>query len=148
MDVIELGRRGGGVAWALIFHTDDEVIALLRDHARRAGIRAAHFTALGAFQEARLAFFDWETRKYDEIPVDTQVEVTSLVGDIGVAEGQPKVHAHCVLGRSDGSAITGHLVEGRVRPTLELFLTAYDAELRRRPDEESGLDLIRANGNG
>lgn len=143
MDVIELGRRGPGVAWALIFRTDDEVISLIRDHARRAGLRAAHFRALGAFRTARLAFFDWESKQYEEIPVDEQVEVTSLTGDIGVNDGEPAVHVHCVLGRRDGSAVTGHLVEGIVRPTLELFLTGYDAELPRRHDEESGLPLIR-----
>ncbi|HUG41182.1 MAG TPA: DUF296 domain-containing protein, partial [Longimicrobiales bacterium] len=69
MEVIELGRRGPGVAWALIFSTDEEVVALLRDHARRTGLRAGHFRALGAFSEARLAFFDWETKQYEEIPV-------------------------------------------------------------------------------
>lgn len=148
MDVIELGRRGSAMEWALIFRTDDEVISLLREHARRTGIRAADFRAVGAFREARLAFFDWETKQYDEIPVDEQVEVTSLTGDIGVNDGEPAVHVHCVLGRRDGRAVTGHLVEGIVRPTLELFLTAYDSELPRRHDEESGLALIRRGGNG
>lgn len=148
MDVIELGRRGPGVAWALIFRTGDEVMGLLREHARKTGLRAAHFTALGAFQETTLAYFDWERKEYDEIPVEEQVEVTSLTGNIGVLDGEPMIHAHCVLGRPDGSAITGHLVDGTVRPTLELFLYAYDAELRRRPDEESGLDLIRPPNSG
>lgn len=148
MDVIELGRRGPGVAWALIFETDDEVVSLLREHAKKTGLRAAHFRALGAFREARLAFFDWKTKQYEEIPVDEQVEVTSLTGDIGTNEGEPAVHAHCVLGKRDGTAITGHLVEATVRPTLELFLTGYDAELPRRHDEESGLALIRRGGNG
>lgn len=143
MEVIELGRRGGGVAWVLVFRNGDEVMGLLREHARRSGIRAAHFTALGAFERATLAFFDWETRDYRDIPVEEQVEVTSLVGNIGVNEGEPLIHAHCVLGRPSGEAVTGHLVEGYARPTLELFLTAYDAELRRREDEESGLPLIQ-----
>lgn len=142
MRVKELGREGRGNASALVFDTDDEVIGTLGRHARRAGIRAAHFTAIGAFSRATLAYFDWDTREYVEIPVDEQVEVTSLVGDIGVHDGEWVVHAHCVLGRPDGSAVTGHLLEGHVRPTLELFLTAYDSELRRRTDEESGLPLI------
>jgi predicted DNA-binding protein with PD1-like motif len=148
MDVIELDRGGPGVAWALIFRTDDEVISLLRAHARSMGIRAAHFSALGAFREARLAFFDWETKAYQELPVEHQVEVTSLTGDVATTGGEPEIHAHCVLGRPDGSAVTGHLLDGHVRPTLELFLTSYDAELHRHHDPRSGLDLIRGNGNG
>lgn len=142
MRVQELGREGRGTASLLVFDTDDEVRAELARHARRAGIRSAHFTALGAFQRATIAWFDPDAREYLEIPVDEQVEVTSLVGNIGIHDGEHVVHAHCVLGRRDGSAITGHLLEGHVRPTLELFLTAFDGELRRRVDEESGLPLI------
>jgi predicted DNA-binding protein with PD1-like motif len=143
MRVNELGREGRGHASVLVFDTDDEVITTLEAHARRTGIKAAHFTALGAFRAATLAYFDWETKEYQEIPVDEQVEVTSLVGDIGTHEGGPAIHVHCVLGRRDGSPITGHLLEGHVRPTLELFLTAFDDELVRKTDEETGLPLIR-----
>ena len=143
MRVNELGREGRGHTSLLVFDIDDEVVESLRAHAKRAGMKAASFTALGAFRSATLAFFDWETKEYQEIEVDEQVEVTSLVGDIGVHEGEPVIHAHCVLGRADGSAVTGHLLEGHVRPTLELFLTAYDDQIVRRMDEESGLPLIR-----
>jgi predicted DNA-binding protein with PD1-like motif len=143
MHVNELGREGRGHTFALIFDPGDEFMETLRSHARRSGVKAAHFTALGAFRSATLAYFDWDTKEYREIPVDEQVEVTSLVGDVGVHDGETVIHAHCVLGRSDGSAITGHLLEGHVRPTLELFLTAYDNSLVRRVDEESGLPLIR-----
>lgn len=143
MRVTELGREGRGTASALIFDTDDEVVSTLERHAKRAGIRSAHFIALGAFQRATVAFFDLKTKQYEEIPVDEQVEVTALVGNIGVHEGNIVIHAHCVLGRRDGSAVTGHLIEAHVRPTLELFLTAYDGELRRRTDQETGLPLIQ-----
>lgn len=142
MRVSELGREGRGHTSALIFETDDEVISTLEAHARRTATRAAHFTALGAFRSATLAYFDWETKEYREIPVDEQVEVTSLVGDIGTHDGAAVAHVHCVLGRRDGSTITGHLLEAHVRPTLELFLTAYDHALVRRVDQESGLPLI------
>ena len=51
-------------------------------------------------------------------------------------------HAHVVLGRSDGSAIGGHLVEAHVRPTLEVVLVETPAHLRKRIDAETGLALI------
>lgn len=143
MRVSELGREGRGHTSSLIFDTGDSVIETLESHARRTGIKAAHFIALGAFESATLAFFDWTTKEYLEIPVDEQVEVTSLVGNIGTHDGAPALHIHCVLGRRDGSAITGHLLEATVRPTLELFLTAYDDQLVRRMDEDSRLPLIR-----
>jgi predicted DNA-binding protein with PD1-like motif len=143
MRVNEMSRDGRGHTSALVFEKGDEVVEVLKAHARRAGIRAAHFTAFGAFRSAILAYFDWKTKEYVEIPVDEQAEVTSLVGDIGVHDGEPVVHAHCVLGQQDGSPLAGHLLEGHVRPTLELFLHAHDGELTRATDEESGLPLIQ-----
>lgn len=131
---------------ALIFETGDEVIANLKDFARRGNIRAARFTAIGAFQSATLAYFDWEKKDYQEIPVREQVEVLVLAGDIAWKGDAPVPHVHCVLGRRDGSTIGGHLMEARVRPTLELMLTAAGA-LGRRFDPASGLALIAAEAN-
>src|SRR5688500_11442148 len=133
--------RAGSSVHALIFETGDEVMAGLRDFAAREKIQAARFTGIGAFRSARLAYFDWETKSYCELPIDEQVEVLVLAGDIAMKEGKPEPHAHVVLGRRDGSTRGGHLCEAIVRPTLELMLEQSGA-LERRFDPESGLALI------
>jgi predicted DNA-binding protein with PD1-like motif len=48
-----------------------------------------------------------------------------------------------VLGRSDGTTRGGHLLEARVRPTLEVILVESPSHLQRKHDPESGLALIR-----
>jgi uncharacterized protein len=48
-----------------------------------------------------------------------------------------------VLGKRDGTAHGGHLLEGRVRPTLEAIVNESPAHLQRRSDPETGLALIR-----
>ena len=128
---------------ALIFDCDDEVVSTLERFAGEQGLDAAHFTAIGAFSRATLGYFSWEQKEYLKIPVGEQVEVLTLAGDIAVQDGKPKVHAHAVLGRRDGSTVGGHLLEACVRPTLELMLTESPAHLRRRHDPQTGLALIR-----
>ena len=91
---------------------------------------------------AVVAYFDWTSKKYRHIRIDDQVEVLSLAGDIALDNDQPKVHAHIVVGKADGTAHGGHLIEGHVRPTLELVVSEAPAHLRRRFDPESGLALI------
>ena len=49
-----------------------------------------------------------------------------------------------VVGKRDGSAHGGHLLEAHVRPTLEVILTDAPEPLRKRYDPESGLALISA----
>jgi len=128
--------------FALIFQTGDTVIEPLTRFAQENKLFAAHFTAIGAFSDLTLAYFDWESRQYQKIPLHEQVEVLSLIGDIADDKGKAKVHAHAVVGKRDGSAHGGHLIEAHVRPTLEVILTESPAHLRRKTDPTSGLALI------
>jgi hypothetical protein len=133
----------GEQTFALIFDTGDEAMAGLVEFARVNALGASHFTAIGAFRDVVLGYFDWEAKEYRKIPVREQVEVLSLIGDVALKDGEPKVHAHVVVGRSDGSTRGGHLIEGHVRPTLEVILTESPEHLQKEIDEESGLALIR-----
>lgn len=130
--------------YALIFDTGDEVVKTLQAFAREHKLAGSHFTAIGAFREATLGYFDWQKKEYLRIPVREQVEVLSLIGDIAHdADGQPKLHAHVVVGKADGTAHGGHLLEAIVRPTLEVILVESPTHLQRRHDPVSGLALIR-----
>jgi predicted DNA-binding protein with PD1-like motif len=128
--------------WALVFDKGDEVIGGLKNFARENNLSASQFTAIGAFSELTLGFFVLEKKDYNHIPIREQVEVLSLLGDITSGDKGPKIHAHVVVGKSDGSAHGGHLVEARVMPTLEVILTESPAHLRRTHDPETGLTLI------
>jgi len=55
----------------------------------------------------------------------------------------PKVHAHAIVGKSDGSAHGGHLLEAHVRPTLEVMVVESAGELRKSYDPLSKLNLIK-----
>jgi uncharacterized protein len=132
----------GEKTYVLVFDKGDEVVTGLTAFAREQQLTAAHFTAIGAFSELTLGFFDRERKDYQKIPVREQVEVLSLVGDVALQDGTPKIHAHVVVGKRDGTAHGGHLLDGRVWPTLELVLSAAPRFLRRRTDSESGLALI------
>ncbi|WP_340119899.1 PPC domain-containing DNA-binding protein [Pelagibius sp. 7325] len=130
-------------SFAVIFDSGDEVVRDLTTFAQEQKLTAAQFTGIGAFQRVTLGFFDWESKDYEEIPVDEQVEVVALLGDIAVgADDAPALHPHVVVSRRDGSALGGHLLKGTVRPTLEVVLHETPAHLRRCKDKETGLALI------
>jgi predicted DNA-binding protein with PD1-like motif len=132
--------------YALVFDTGDEVAGGLLDVARRKHLAGSHVTAIGAFSDVTLGYFDWEKKDYQKIPIREQVEVVSLVGDIALKDGEPKVHAHVVIAKSDGTAHGGHLLEAHVRPTLEVIVTEEPGYLCRRHDPVSGLALIDLEG--
>ena len=129
--------------YALIFDTGEEPLSGITRFAEEHNLSASRITAIGALSEVVLGFFDWEKKDYERIVIREQVEVLALVGDIALDQGKPKVHAHLVVGLRDGRARGGHLLEAKVRPTLEVILTESPGYLKRELDPQSGLALIR-----
>ncbi len=134
----ELGEK----TYAIVFDKGDEVGEGLLSFARENKIQASHFTAIGALSDVTLGYFNWTKKAFDKISIREQVEVLSLVGNIVFDNGDPKLHAHAVVGKSDGTAHGGHLVEGHVRPILEVILVVSPSHLHRKLDKETGLALI------
>jgi predicted DNA-binding protein with PD1-like motif len=117
--------------YALVFDEGDEVIECLLAFAQSEDLLASQFNGIGAFSSVVLGYFDLERRDYKRIPIAEQVEVLSLTGNVALKGDEHRIHAHVVLGKRDGTAHGGHLLEARVRPTLELIVTESPAHLRR-----------------
>jgi uncharacterized protein len=138
-----LDEQQGNRTFAIVFDKGDEAKAGLTAFARDNQVSAAQITGVGAFSRAVLGYFDRDNKEYKHLPVDEQVEVLSLIGDVALKpDGSPEVHAHVVVGRSDGSTRGGHLLEAHVWPTLEVILTDAPRHLRKTHDAETGLALI------
>lgn len=133
------GRR----TYAVILDTGDEFTQCMTRFANEQKLTAAQFTAIGAFSSAVLGYFEWDRKDYHRIRIDEQVEVVSLLGDVAVKDGKSTLHPHITLAKRDGSAWGGHLLEGVVRPTLEIIVSEAPASLARRHDPETGLALIK-----
>jgi predicted DNA-binding protein with PD1-like motif len=142
-----LTKTEDGKVWLLVLESGEEVRKALEGFAAEAGLEAASLMALGAFQRATIGYFDWQQKRYKPIPIEEQVEVITLAGDIVRDEkGRPSLHAHAVLGRSDGHTRGGHLLDALVRPTLEVTLTQSPAHLVRRKHPDIGVALIEPAG--
>ena len=131
-----------GKTYAIVFDKGDEVVEGLLSFARGEKVQASHFTAIGALSDVTLGYFNWTKKTYDKILIQEQVEVLSLVGNIVLDNGDPKLHTHIVIGKADGTAHGGHLLEGHVRPILEVILVESPSHLHRKIDKETGLALI------
>ncbi|MGD0681513.1 MAG: PPC domain-containing DNA-binding protein [Terracidiphilus sp.] len=142
MKVELLSAKDNQKTYAVIFSKGDEAFSGLADFARQYHVTAAHFTAIGALESARLAWFDPTRKMYKQISIDSQVEVLSMIGDIALYNGKPAVHTHMVVGFPDGSTRGGHVLEAHVRPTLEVMVTVEPNAMHRRLDPETDLSLI------
>ncbi len=130
------------VTYVVVCDPGDEAVSALAQFARSEQLEAAQITAVGGFERATVGWFDPTVGDYRRIPVDEQCEVLSLLGDVAEGQDGPIPHMHVVLGLSDGTTPGGHLLEGRVFPTLEVVVTETPARLRKVLRPDIGIALI------
>lgn len=133
------GRR----SFAVVLEEGDEAVQSLIRFAAEHKVDAGHLTGLGAFQDVVLGYFDFDKKDYRRIPVREQVEIVSLVGNFATKGDETRLHAHVVIAKQDGQAFGGHLLEGHVRPILEVVVEDEPAHLRRVTDPDTGLALLK-----
>ena len=138
-----LDERDGHRTYSLVFEVGEEVVRTLLTFARETDLEGSYFTAIGAFQDVVLGWFDWQLKDYRPTRLSEQVEVVSFAGNIALSPtGEPGVHAHAVVARHDCSTCGGHLLEAHVRPTLEVILSESPVHLQRQYDHSVGMSTL------
>jgi predicted DNA-binding protein with PD1-like motif len=141
-----VSEQPGAQVHVVILDSGEEAFASLTKFADEAKISAASLSAIGAFERATVGWFDFASKSYRKIEVGEQCEVLSAIGDVAIGDdGKASLHVHIVLGLSDGSTRGGHLLEGKVRPTLEVVVTETPSKLRRKKRADVGIALIDVN---
>jgi hypothetical protein len=109
----------------LVFEKGDDVRAGLAEFAAKNHLTNAHFTAIGALDLAVIGWSDRPKKAFKVERLNEEMEVTSLSGNIVRGpDGNPVVHAHCVVALLwNGTVHAGHLLQGRVSLTMQMYLT-------------------------
>jgi uncharacterized protein len=106
------------------------------------GMAAAELRAIGALQQAHLAFYNQQEKVYQAFTLDEPLELLALVGNVSRRDGGTAVHAHATLARPDGSCLGGHVQPGCTIFACELVLQELLGEpLERHHDAQTGLPL-------
>jgi predicted DNA-binding protein with PD1-like motif len=129
--------------FVLVLDQCEEAFKSITEFAERERITGASVSAIGAFSQAKVGWFDFAAKMYKPIAVSEQCEVLSLLGDVAQGDdGKASLHLHAVLGLQDGTVRGGHLLSGVVQPTLEVTITETVVHLRRKKRTDLGIALI------
>jgi predicted DNA-binding protein with PD1-like motif len=119
-----------------------DLLEEITDICRKENIRLGRIEALGAVQRARLGFYDQQTHEYHFQDIDQPLEITKLVGNVSLKDGNPFVHAHITLTDKKGNAMGGHLAPGTLVFACEIILEVLDGPILERGfDRMTGLPL-------
>ena len=142
MKIRQVDDQEGRRTFVMVCEVGDDPVESLTAAAKRFDLRAATLSGIGAFSAVTLGFFDHARRDYRRRVIREQVEVVSLLGNVALDRGDPRVHVHVAVARSDGSSLGGHLLGGTVDPTLEVMIVESPRTLRRKTDPATGLALL------
>jgi len=119
---------------------DDEIIESLCAICKKEKIQSALVSGIGALKKAEIGHYNNE-KMYDREKIEGSLEIISLSGNMALLDAQPSIHVHVALGLKNFSVVGGHLFKGKVGPTCEITLIPLGIRIKRKPDEETKLNL-------
>ncbi|WP_223857409.1 PPC domain-containing DNA-binding protein [Sphingobacterium micropteri] len=131
-----------------ILSIDDKssIVDTLTDFVASQKIVAGEITGIGATNEATLRFFDPDTKEYVDKTFTEQMEISNLSGNIAEVDGKLMLHLHVTLGKSDYSALAGHLSDAKIRGAGEFFINAIHTKVIKIKNEDIGLNFYDFEG--
>lgn len=113
------------------------------EYCRKNNIKAATLGIIGACSQVQLAFYSLESKEYENQNFDKDLEVLAVQGNIASLDGELMIHAHGSFSERGCMAVRGgHINSMTVSATLEVTINAFDGEISREYDEDTGLNLL------
>lgn len=121
----------------------EEILAKIEELSRAENIKLASVSALGAVNDFIVGVYNVTEQKYYRNHFVGAFEIVSLTGSISTMNGQFYAHIHMACGDDKGSVVGGHLNEGIVSATCEMFVDVIDGQVDRAKDDVTGLNLFK-----
>lgn len=121
----------------------DEIAKSLLAVAEKEGVTLASVSGIGATDDFEVGVFDLARSDYEHFRFYGNHEIVALVGNITTKDGAPYVHLHITCAGEGGKIVGGHLFEGRISLTAEIFLDKGAGRADRLRDETLGINKIR-----
>lgn len=120
----------------------EKIIEALKEFCSKNKIRCGYFFGIGALDEAELAHYIVENKKYTSKILKHPLEIVNMTGNIATMNNETYLHCHIMLSDEQMKAVAGHLKEGRISATCEIILVKLNANINRKRDDFIGLNLL------
>ncbi len=129
-------------AYIIRLERGEKIIKSIKNFCTENNIKCGYFLGIGALDEAELAHYIVDNKKYTSKVFKQPLEITNLTGNITSMNNDVYLHCHITLGDEHMKAISGHLKEGKIAATCEIILVKLDMEINRKHDDFIGLNLL------
>ena len=121
----------------------EELMEGIKEFCKKNHIEAASFSAIGAANEAELAWYDLVEKKYITALLKEDMELVSLTGNVSKMGNDLIIHNHGVFSFQDMSTKAGHVIKVVISGACEITLHKIEGSIERVYDDETGLNLMK-----
>lgn len=120
----------------------DEIVASLLEVAKEEKCAFASITGIGAVDDFEVGIFDLGKANYNRLRYSGNHEINALMGSLTTKDGAPYLHLHITCTGKDGTVVGGHLFEGKISLTGEIFMQVVAGSVDRKFDPSVGINKI------
>ena len=120
----------------------EEIVESIRTLANKEQIKLGTITGIGAVNKATIGLFEVDTKVYNTIDLEEDMEIVSLGGNITEKDGEVYIHLHIAISNSTYNVKAGHLNSAIISATGEVVIDIIEGTAGRRFDKEAGLNLL------
>lgn len=129
--------------YVVSINNHEEVASVLERVCNDLNITGGDIIGLGAVNSATLRCFNPATKEYVDKTFNEQMEIANLTGNIGTLNGKIYLHLHITLGKTDYTALAGHLLKATLNGAGEFVINKYSQEVPRYYNEQIGLNMYK-----
>ena len=115
--------------------------------AEKKGVGCAWLNGMGALENPEIGYYSIKDKKYHRKQFTGEFELTSLIGNITMKEGNPFAHTHITFSDTDYQVYGGHLFDAKITAAGEFLIQMGTEGITREMNHSIGLPLWCLEGS-
>jgi len=121
----------------------EEIVDALKHVCKNLDIGFGSITGIGATDNVTIGLLNTKTKKYQSKRFTGDHEISSLVGNVTMMDGDVYLHLHVTICNAEHIAFGGHLTSAVVSATFEGIIAIIEGQVNRTFDHTVGLNLLQ-----
>ena len=119
----------------------EQINQTFEEYAKVNKIGSAWVNGIGAIENPEIGYYSMDRKSYSRKRYKGKYELTSLVGNITIKEGEYFCHTHITFSDNNYQVFGGHLFDARITATGEFIMMPGSKDIKREMNTEIGLPL-------
>ena len=119
----------------------DNINKTFEAFAKSNDIGCAHINGIGALENPEIGYYSLKTKSYSHKVFSGHYELTSLLGNITIKDGNYFSHTHITFSDTDYQVFGGHLFDAKITAAGEFVIIPGKKNINRKLDLAIGLPL-------